>query len=41
MNGRTKVKVYTDNNGEPQPGIVLYAIDVVLCGARVDNASNV
>lgn len=41
VNGRTKVKVYTDNNGEPQPGIVLYAIDIVLCGARADNASNV
>lgn len=37
VQGRTKVKVYNDNSGNPQLGIVLYATDVILCGARIEN----
>lgn len=37
VQGRTKVKVYNDNSGNPQPGIVLYATDVILCGVRIEN----
>ena len=29
--------VHKDNSGNPQPGIVLYATDVILCGARIEN----
>lgn len=37
ISGRTRVKPYLDNGGNPQPGIGIYASEVFLCGAKVEN----
>ena len=37
VSGRTKAKAYTDNSGNPQPGIGIYASEVVLCGLKNEN----
>ena len=37
VSGRTSIKAYIDKNNNPQPGLILYASEVELCGMKNDN----
>ncbi len=40
VSGRTSVKAYLDNSGNPQPSLSIYATELELCGAKLDGAND-